>query len=317
MKHTAILRFTILLPLLALMVACTSKAEPTAEIYLLEGIEAPVYYAASKPLSDGDKGELAVIVIQGWSGGVKVSKEQLSLQKALGNVYVVSPLYPRAQIMERYNVEIDNRAIWNDSWSRNLAVPGTPDDDWRGGGDANGTQLSSYDVIDTLLARLSDRELFPELKKIVLVGFSAGGQFVGRYVAVGKGVVRDGITLEYAALSPSTFLLPNSTDTWHYGISNRPRYCRETSDEQIMENLRQRRCLHGCGALDTLERGLDKSPCAMKQGANRFVRYKNFKALVESDTRWAERVIFHTFDTIGHKADRAYTDPFFVQYIKE
>ena len=319
MKKSIILRLAILLPLLALIFSCAPKvpSEPTAEIYQLEGMEAPVYYAAPKPLSDGDKGELAVIMIQGWGGGVQVLKEQLALQKSLGDVYVVSPLYPRTQVMEKHNIAKDDRAIWNESWPRDLTIPGTPHDDWRGGGDANGTTMSSYDVVDELLAQLSYKKLFPNLKKIVMVGFSAGGQFVGRYVAVGKGVVREGITLEYAAMAPSTFLWPSSTDTWHYGISNRPRYCRETSDEQMMENLRHRRCLHGCGSLDVGEGSLDKTPPAMKQGENRFVRYLNFKAMVEKDEKWAEKVVFHTFDSIAHKAIKAYADPVFVEYVKE
>jgi dienelactone hydrolase len=319
MKKSAIFRLAILLPLLALIFSCAPKvpSEPTAEIYQLEGMEAPVYYAAPKPLSDGDKGELAVIMIQGWGGGVQVLKEQLALQKSLGDVYVVSPLYPRTQVMEKHNIAKDDRAIWNESWPRDLTIPGTPHDDWRGGGDANGTTMSSYDVVDELLAQLSYKKLFPNLKKIVMVGFSAGGQFVGRYVAVGKGVVREGITLEYAAMAPSTFLWPSSTDTWHYGISNRPRYCRETSDEQMMENLRSRRCLHGCGSLDVGEGSLDKTPPAMKQGENRFVRYLNFKAMVEKDEKWAEKVVFHTFDSIAHKAIKAYDDPVFVEYVKE
>jgi hypothetical protein len=317
MKDSSIFRFAILLPLLALIVSCAPKAEPTAEIYPLDSMEKAVYYTAPKPLTEGDNGELAVVMIQGWDGGVQVLEEQLSLQGALGDAYVISPMYPRTQIMERFGIAMDGRAVWNDSWPRDLTVPGAPDDDWRGGGDANGTQMSSYDVIDELLARLSDRTYFPNLRKIVLVGFSAGGQFVGRYVAVGKGEVREGITLEYGAMAPSTFLLPNSTDTWHYGISNRPRYCREISDEEMMENLRSRRCLHGCGALDVLEKSLDKTPPAMKQGNNRYVRYQNFKALVESDSRWAAVTVFHTFDSIGHEAVKAYADPIFVEYVKE
>lgn len=316
MKNISIFRFFAMLPLLALMMCSGTRAEPKAEIYPLDGMEAPVYYVASKPLSKGDKSELAVIMIHGWYGGVQVLKEQFTLMKTFEDAYIVSPLYPRAQTMASRKIENDGRAIWNDSWPRDLTIPGSPDDDWRGGGDANDTTMSSFDVVDEILAQLSDRENFPNLKRIALVGFSAGGQFVDRYVAVGKGVVREGITLVYAAMSPSTYLLPNSTDTWHYGISNRPRYCRETSDEQIMENLRRRRCLHGCGALDVREGSLDKTPPAMQQGENRFARYQNFKAVVEQDPRWAEVALFHTFDSLGHESLKAYADPFFVEYVK-
>ena len=83
-----------------------------------------------------------------------------------------------------------------------------------------------------------------------------------------------------------------------------------------MENLRSRRCLHGCGSLDIGEKSLDKTPPAMKQGENRYARYLNFKALVEKDEKWAEKVVFHTFDSIAHKASMAYADPFFVEYVK-
>lgn len=314
-KFATIFQICTLVLLLGGASGCTPKKDTTASIFLLEGIEPAVYYTAPKPLTEGDNGELAVIMIQGWHGGVQVLGEQLALQKALGDVYVVSPMYPRTEMMEHFGIEPDGRAIWNESWPLDLTIPGVPDDDWRGGGDANGTQLSSFDVIDILFERLSDRELFPNLKRVALIGFSAGGQFVGRYVATGKGLARDGIEIVYAAMAPSTFLIPNPDDIWHYGLKGRPRYCKAVSDEQIMENLRSRRCLHACGALDTLEANLDRTPTAMKQGHNRYVRFMNFNKLVSSDPRWCESTIFHTFDSIGHKASLAYPDPFVVKYI--
>lgn len=297
-------------------IGCAPKAEPSAAIYRLDGVEPAVYYTAPSPLTDGYDGEVAVVMIQGWHGGVQVLPGYLALQKSLGEkVYVISPMYPRTEMMEKYNIENDGRAIWNESWPLDLTVPGVPEDDWRGGGDANGTELSSFDVIDTLFARLSDKTLFPNLKRIALVGFSAGGQFVGRYVAVGKGEVGEGIELRYVAMAPSTFLIPNPEDIWHYGLKGRPRYSRDISDEQIMENLRTRRCLHACGALDTLEESLDMTATAMKQGNNRYIRFQNFCDLVSKDARWSSVVTFHTFDSIGHAAVSAYGDPFFVDYV--
>ena len=64
-------------------------------------------------------------------------------------------------------------------------------DDWPSGDlshdgkDAAG-RLSSFAVLDRLFAELSDTTRFPGLRRIVLVGHSAGGQLVNRYVAVGR-----------------------------------------------------------------------------------------------------------------------------------
>ena len=139
---------------LILLVGCSTPTETATSIYRLEGVEPAVYYTAQKPLTEGYDGETAVIMIQGWHGGVQVLKEQLALQEALPNAYVISPMYPRTEMTEKYNIEPDGRAIWNESWPLDLTIPGVPDDDWRGGGDANGTELSSFDIIDTLFARL-------------------------------------------------------------------------------------------------------------------------------------------------------------------
>lgn len=315
MKLFSIIRTGIIASLLVLMVGCAPKSESVGSIYRFDGIEPAVYYTAVSPLDEGFDGETVAIVIQGWHGGVKVHKGYIAMQNTLKDAYVVAPMFPRAESMHKNGVELDGRAIWNNSWPLDLTIPGTADDDWRGGGDAEGTELSSYEIIDLLLAKLSDKTLFPNLRRVALIGFSAGGQFVGRYVAVGKGEVAPHIEMKYVALAPSTFFIPEPNDSWHYGLKGRPRYSRNISEEQIMENLRSRRCLHGCGVLDTLEKDLDMTPLAMKQGHNRYVRFENFKELVSKDPRWNEVVTFHSFEGIGHESQKAYTDPFFIKYV--
>lgn len=311
--------FNIKLGILALLFAFVGCAQEPKEpaIYRLDGVEPAVHYVAPTPLEKGYKGELAIIMIQGWGGGVTILNEYLALQNSIPKSYVINPMFPRNQIMQKYNVEPDGRAIWNDSWSLNLTIPGVPDDDWRGGGDANGYELSSYEIIDMLLAKFSDKKAFPNLKRVALVGFSAGGQFVGRYVAVGKGEVAPHLELVYVAMAPSTYLIPDAEVIWHYGLKGRPRYSRNLSDEQIMENLRSRRCLHACGDADVLEKSLDKTPSAMLQGENRYVRFQNFQSLVEQDPRWKSVTTFHTLPNLGHKASLAYQDPVVVKYITE
>ena len=55
-------------------------------------------------------------------------------------------------------------------------------DSWRSGGTAtNNEKLTSFDFTDEILRKLAKKEVFPNLKAIVVSGHSAGGQYVNRY----------------------------------------------------------------------------------------------------------------------------------------
>ena len=55
-------------------------------------------------------------------------------------------------------------------------------DGWRfGGGEVGDEKLTSFDFMDEIVRRLARKEVFPNLKNIVIAGHSAGGQFVIRY----------------------------------------------------------------------------------------------------------------------------------------
>jgi hypothetical protein len=236
--------------------------------------------------------------------------------------YVIAPLFPRDDLAEKKFGKVEGLATWNRSWSKdfrvNLAVPGKAEDDWRGGGDAMGTALSSYDVVDRIFALFGDRRRFPNLKKVVLTGFSAGGQFVGRYAAVGKGNVREGVKIAYAAMAPSTELRFDPEVRWHYGLKGRPRYAATLTEEDIMRNLSSRRVWRGCGSKDVLGRphtALDSCPEAMAQGANRFDRFRKFESYLTAFPKWSEQVSFHVFEGLGHDSAAAYRDPALIAYM--
>ncbi len=289
-------------------------------------LPAPVHYCAVHPVEDGDPCTLAVVLIHGWGGGCGPAAElgplrnvlAVAVGKSVAPPYVIEPMFPRREIMKRKGVPEDGRAVWNDSWGKDLSKRGVPDDDWRGGGDAAGVKLSSFEVIDRLLATLGDRTRYPNLKKVVLTGFSAGGQFVGRYVAVGKGFVRDGVKVTYAAMAPSTELRLDPDVMWHYGIKGRPRYPAQTSDSQMLANLSSRRVWRGCGTKDVLGMpytSLDSCPAAMAQGANRYERFRNLETYVQRYPEWARQVTFHAFEGVGHKTVIAHTDPAFIDFV--
>ncbi|PWN43811.1 hypothetical protein IE81DRAFT_59625 [Ceraceosorus guamensis] len=66
----------------------------------------------------------------------------------------------------------------------------------------NGAQISSFDVVDSLVERLSDKGLYPNLKRIIIVGHSAGGLFVDLYARFGKSTSDGNIKFRYITANP-------------------------------------------------------------------------------------------------------------------
>ena len=274
-----------------------------AALHAMEGITPAVYYGSEHAVTAGDKtAELAVIVIHGWGGGAK-ERDYKAMHEDLAKrgvkAYVVAPLFPRRSTLKKSKVADDGRAVWGASWD----VPGQrggPSDDWRGGGDAVGTTMSSFDIVDRIMEKLSDARLYPALKRVVLVGFSAGGQFTGRYVAVGKCPLRKDLAVDFAVIAPSTELRLDADTTWHYGLKDRPRYSAKLAEGDIRRNLASRRVWRGCGTADVTSGSLDVSPPAMRQGKNRYDRFTNFKEYIKQYPDWAAKVSFHDIPGIGH-----------------
>jgi pimeloyl-ACP methyl ester carboxylesterase len=79
-------------------------------------------------------------------------------------------------------------------------------DTWRSGGAelADG-KLSSFDFMDEVLRRLARRDIFPNLKTIVVAGHSAGGQFVMRYEMLNQVHDQLGIPISYIVANPSSY----------------------------------------------------------------------------------------------------------------
>src|SRR2546425_8585506 len=79
-------------------------------------------------------------------------------------------------------------------------------DSWRSGGVASSpSQVTSYDLMDEILRRLTRKEIFPNMKAIVLSGHSAGGQYVTRYEMANKVNDNLGIPISYVVSNPSSY----------------------------------------------------------------------------------------------------------------
>lgn len=82
---------------------------------------------------------------------------------------------------------------------------------WRGGGfAASHPTITSFDFLDELVKKLANKQVFPNLKTIVIAGHSAGGQVVARYSMSSKTHSTAGVTISYVVANPSSYAWPAS-----------------------------------------------------------------------------------------------------------
>jgi len=177
------------------------------------------------------------------------------------------------------------------------------DRDWRGGGAAQGLQVGTFDLMDELVRRLARRDVFPNLRSIVVTGHSAGGQFVGRYAALTRVETGLGLTLRYVVANPSSYMYLDARrlaaratcsrtggcsggfgayarpsacpgyNRWRYGTEQRSGYAARVTDGELQRNFASRDVVYLLGEFDTLPvYGFDSSCEAMAQGPTRLAR---------------------------------------------
>src|ERR1039458_10060354 len=85
-------------------------------------------------------------------------------------------------------------------------------DSWRSGGTAtNYEKLTSFDFTDEILRKLAKKDIFPNLKAIVVSGHSAGGQYVDRYAMANTVHDNLGVPVTYVVSNPSSYAYLDNT----------------------------------------------------------------------------------------------------------
>jgi len=172
------------------------------------------------------------------------------------------------------------------------------------GPNATTVSISAYEVLDDWLRDLADREKFPQLKDIVLVGHSGGGQMVQRYAVVGKFEPPDGIQARYVVSAPSAYAYPTGVravpgrklrfatpdkrkisacdnyNNWGYGLEKPYGYFKGVDPDTIRERYASRHLYYICGAKDAdpKDAAISKNCGAMMQGRHRRERMQVFFA---------------------------------------
>lgn len=255
------------------------------------------------------------------------------LADALDNTLVISP---RLASNEGGGCR-DSLATNEISWHCNA---------WRSGGPApKAPGVTSFDFLDEILRKVARKDVFPNVRAIVVVGHSAGGQVVNRY-AMSNQVHDDlGVTVTYVVSNPSSYAWPDSLrptgaawslaanppgylqepspnapafrslgdargctiyDQWPYGFRNRTGYSAKQSDDQLTKQLAARNTIYLLGGLDILPlAGFDGSCGAMAQGPTRLARGQAYAKFVNE--RLGARHTVVVVQLCGHNARCMYT----------
>ncbi len=199
---------------------------------------------------------------------------------------------------------------------------------WRAGGAAtNNERWTSFDLLDEMLRKLAKKDVFPNLKVIVISGHSAGGQYVTRYQMANQVHDTLGVSVSYIVSNPSSYAYLDATrptaagdefraftdarncttfDQWPYGLQNRAGYTAKLSDEQLKKQLVARSATYLLGELDTTPlAGFDGSCPAMAQGANRFLRGQAFAKYVQQ--KFGAKHLVTPVPLCGHNARCIFT----------
>ena len=201
--------------------------------------------------------------------------------------------------------------------------------------------ISSFEVMDGIIALLADRTRFPNLERIVVAAHSSGAQFVQRYAVVGRAdqvltaaglqPYADGVEVaagksnvmrvRYVVANPSSYVYFDSTrpkpvekcagfDHWRYGLIDPVPYIR--GDNKAMEQrYLTRRVIYMAGGndVDPNHSALDKSCMAETQGLNRQERSTNYFAHVQKRAKFQGVTLRHTLvevPGVAHDADRMF-----------
>jgi hypothetical protein len=222
------------------------------------------------------------------------------LAGALENTLVISPRMASNNGTACRDVLAPNEISWNCQT-------------WRSGGPSmSQPSVNSFDFLDAILRRVARKDVFPNLRAIVVSGHSAGGQVVNRYEMSNQMHDKVGVPITYVVSNPSSYAYPDSMrpttaaygvtafapgyiqqaganaeafrpfgdarncttyNAWAYGFSNRTGYSEKQSDDQLKKQLASRSTTYLLGELDILPLGgFDGSCAAMAQGPTRLAR---------------------------------------------
>ena len=222
---------------------------------------------------------------------------------------------------------------------------------WRGGGKSLSTglnnglpKLSSFEVLDKLTDVVTKQN--SNIQQIIILGHSAGGQFVLRYAAMNNHheiLEGKGVFIHYVVANPSSYLYLDQTrfhfnstgeilltakeelkecpsyNKYKYGLEELYGYAEPLSPQLIRTRLLKRPVMFVLGTADT-DRGwsLDTSCEGDAQGENRYERgllYKHHLSPFVKNSPKSQH-IWLEIPEVGHDSIEMFTHPRFITELK-
>ncbi len=208
---------------------------------------------------------------------------------------------------------------------------------WREGQTSGNTvSISSFAVIDQILALLADQTHFPVLEKVIITGHSSGGLFTHVYAAANLSENQySHLDFQYVVANSQYFYYPDDVrynestgqfvpvsncptfNHWPLGFVNPPSYLSGTTEATVDAQMVGRKVTYLLGTNDVSTTGsLNTTDCeATLLGQNRFKRGENIFRLMETNYSNTQQHVKVTVNGVGHDGQAMYQSSEFVTWL--
>ena len=190
--------------------------------------------------------------------------------------------------------------------------------------------ISSFEVIDSLISRLSDKSYFPELTDILITGHSSGAAFVHLYSGSKTNNLWNNVNLHFSVVNNQYFLHSESSrlqadgtlsilnncdnyNDWPYGLENLNPFMDLFGKETLKNNFHSNEVVYFIGEDDNQTSGITPGCQYEILGTNRYDKNINFNTYMNS-IHPSNQHSFNVIPNVGHSTN-CYSSPIFLNYI--
>lgn len=181
---------------------CTTPTDDCSEFVAISGGPSRALVYRSLPLNQRNEGVRRVLITVHGLG----RDADVYFRSALSAAFLAGALEDTVVIVPRFASNtgtgcLDTLSPNELNWQCQSTAEG-----WQAGAAAlNDTKTTSFDVMDSVLRAVTRKEVFPNLRQIVVAGHSSGGRFVSRYAMVNQVHDQLALPVSYVVANPSAY----------------------------------------------------------------------------------------------------------------